>query len=236
MKTVDSGCGRKVTVRADRVFAWQRREGMSVVEILVVLGVLATLIATCAFGAKSVGQRMQTAKCGANLRQLGSVALVYAADHDMSLPVTSHQRSSGGVSWTKTLQDYAGGNRSFRCPSDERQRSYTYVINDYLTPHPAGAPDLDYSRLSRLENPSRTFLFAEAAATHANVDHFHFTTYLGLSLPPEIFASQVGVKRHQGTANYVFADGHLERLSWETVQSLLRHPRSGFVEPLVQTP
>lgn len=172
-------------------------------------------------------QRSKSLKCLSNIRQLGTAALAYAGDHEMTLPFTAHQRSS----WTTTLQQYAGGTVTFTCPCDENVRTFTYAINDYLTPNPAGDPTLDFSRLARLDKPSRTFLFAEAAANYANTDHFHFAEYHGQTIPPEVFSDQVAVMRHGGNANYLFADAHAEAMSWEQAQVLLRTPGSRFVDP-----
>lgn len=172
-------------------------------------------------------QRAKSLKCLSNMRQLGTAALAYAGDHDMTLPFTAHQRSS----WAITLQPYAGGTVTFVCPCDEDVRTFTYAINDYLTPNPAGDPTLDFSRLARLESPSRTFLFAEAAANYANTDHFHFADYHGQIIPPDVFSNQVAVMRHGGNANYLFADAHVQSMSWEQAQVLLRTRGSRFVDP-----
>ncbi len=184
-------------------------------------------------------------KCANNLRVLGSATMLHAADNDMRLPVTSHQRRTGEKSWTLTLQEYASGTVAFRCPGDgNSRRAYSYVINDFLTPNPAGAPYLNFSRLSNLGSPAETFLFGEAAESYSNSDHFHFTSYAseettertgGYSIPPEIFERQVAVERHSGKANYVFADGHMESLSWDHVQKLLAADGSRFVDPTAES-
>jgi prepilin-type processing-associated H-X9-DG protein len=76
-----------------------------------------------------------------------------------------------------------------------------------------------------------TLLFGEASLSYVNSDHFHFSDYAGTPIPPDTFKDQVGVERHSGSANYVFADGHMETLSWEAVQKLLRNVGSRFVDP-----
>ena len=157
---------------------------------------------------------------------------MYAADNQMTLPQTTHQRRKGGVSWTLTLQPYASGTITFKCADDEnKSRPYTYVINDFLTPNPAGAPSLDFSRLSRIERPELTFLFAEAAPSYQNSDHFHFSDYHGHPIPPQVFASQVAVERHGGKSNFLFADGHVETLSWQETQAHLKATASRFADP-----
>lgn len=209
-----------------------RNTAFTLVELLVVMGIVAVLSAVAVPVYSRARQRTLSVKCLSNLRQMGSAAMVYAGEHNMTLPVTSHQVQQGGKSWTLTLQDYAGGKIVFRCPCDENKtRTYTYVINDFLTPNPAGASSLDFSCLVRIESPAQTVLFAEASATYTNSDHFHFAEYYGGRVPASDFASQVAVQRHLGAANYVFADGHMEALTWPAVQALLAKTDGHFVDP-----
>ena len=204
----------------------------TLIELLVVITIIAILAALLVPALGRVQAQARATQCYNNLRQLGASARLYANDHDLTLPVTSHQRRQGGKSWSLTLQEYAGGTILFRCPDDEdKERAYTYLINDFLTPNPSGAPDLDFSRLSRLTTPSRNLLFAEAAKEYLNSDHFHFSDYAGGKMPPGSFKEQVAVKRHAGAAHYVFADAHVESLSWERVQQILDDEESRFVEP-----
>lgn len=204
--------------------------------------VIVTLIAMSAAGVNTLKRKSRDTQCANNMRQLGMAAMLYVTDNNMCLPVSTHQRATGVASWTKTLQEYAGGEAMtvrkdgrpkvvFYCPADEIKRPYTYVINDFLMPNPDGAPDLDFSRLSRVETRTKTFLFAEAARTYANTDHFHLARYRGLTIPDSVFSNQVAVSRHSECANYVFLDGHMETLSWVRVQELLQSPNSSFVEP-----
>ena len=187
----------------------------------------AALIATLAALVFPIHQRAlargRAAECAGALRQLGTAALAYAADHDLKLPGDSH---SGNASWSVALKSYAGGNGVFTCPADERRRPYTYLINDFLTPSPAGAPSLDFSRLPSLERPGETVLFAEASAAYTGSNHFHFSDYAGYELPAEVFEAQVAVARHAGSANYLFADGSLRALSQGMARERLARPAS----------
>ncbi len=210
----------------------KRPSAFTLIELLVVIAIIATLAAVLLPVASRVQDEARATKCLSQLRQLGTAARLFANDNDMTLPVTSHQRAQGGKSWTLTLQDYSGGKIIFRCPSDENKtRTYTYVINDFLTPNPAGATDLDYSRISRLEHPAQTFLFGEASQSYTGSDHFHFADYRGQEISGVVFADQVAAQRHGGSANYVFADCHVEKLTWEQLIKRLGDPLSRFVDP-----
>lgn len=205
------------------------------VELLVVIAVIAVLAALLFPAVASMMARGRSTKCLNYLREIGAASLNYASNNEMNLPVTSHQRRTGGKSWSITLQPYAAGTLCFRCPCDEvADRPYTYAINDFLTPGPAGAPDLDYSKLPRLERPAETILFAELSAAYQFSDHFHFVDYRGVLLPAAIFESQIAAQRHEGAANYVFADGHAETVNWQRVQERLREQGDRLVDPTAE--
>ncbi len=211
------------------------RSAFTLIELLVVTMIIAVLAALLVPVIGRIMAQARTTECANFMRQLGTAARLYANDHEMTLPVTVHQRRSGGKSWSLTLQEYASGKVTFRCPRDEdANRAYTYVLNDFLTPNPAGAEDLDFSKLSRLDRPAQTLLFAEAAQSYTNADHFHFADYRGQRMPARIFQDQVAVERHGGSANYVFADAHMETLSWEQVQDRLRTPGCRLVDPTIE--
>lgn len=206
-------------------------QAFTLVELLVVLaviGVLVTLILP-AFGRTLLQARSE--KCLGNLRQLGTAALLYAADNNMTLPLSSHSGTS--TSWSTVLREYAGERVVFKCPTDEnRTRTYTYVLNEFLTPNPPGTEgqDFNYSRINRIASPRETLLFTELSRTYTS-NHIHFSYYRGAAVPPEIFASQVAVKRHGDSANYFFVDGHVENLTWAEVQKVLGTPGTRFLDP-----
>lgn len=214
----------------------KKHHAFTLVELLVVLATTGVLLAIASASWSEIVGRARATQCLAHLRVIGTATMSYASDNDMTLPATSHQRRSGLQSWTLSLQPYAGGKLSFRCPADEDPtRPYSYVLNDFLTPNPSGARDLDFSRLNRLNRPGSTILFAEAVRD-LNSDHFHFATYRGQATPADVFAGEVAVERHRGGANYLFADGHVENLSWIQVRERLAEPRSRFVDPTGQDP
>jgi prepilin-type processing-associated H-X9-DG protein len=200
--------------------------------MIAVVAVLAALvILTVPWLGRAIEQAKST-RCAANLRVIGAACMGYAADNDMSLPVTTHQRKSRLQSWTLSLQPYAHGTLAFRCPCDEvEERVYTYLINDFLTPNPAGAATLNFSRLSKLGSPSTTVLFGEASQNYQGSDHFHFAKYVGHILPFDFLENQIATERHLGAANYLFADGHVETLTSKRVREILAEPGNRFLDP-----
>jgi prepilin-type processing-associated H-X9-DG protein/prepilin-type N-terminal cleavage/methylation domain-containing protein len=210
----------------------RKTTAFTLIELLVTVAIVAVLATLGISVVGVVNAKGRATKCANQMRNLGAAALLYAADNEMTLPATTHQRRQRIKAWSITLQEYAGGKINYRCPDNpDKKRAYTYLINDFLTPNPAGAPDLNFSKLSALEQPGRTMLFAEAHRDYLNSDHFHFSDYCGRAVPEEVFAKQVAVEAHADGANYVFADGHVETLSWKEVRTFLRTPGRKFVDP-----
>lgn len=177
-------------------------------------------------------QRATEIRCLGNLRRIGMASMLYAADNQMQLPATMHQRRMGLKSWTLSLQPYTNETIEFRCPAEPAGgRAYTYLLNDYLTANPSGAPELDFSRLDRLDEPARTLMFAEASPGYTGSDHFHFSDYYGGRMPIHAFERQVETKRHDGAAHYLFADGHAEPLRHHEVEQRLQRRPSRFLQP-----
>lgn len=203
------------------------RSAFSVVELLVTMGVAGTLVAMAAAGWSAALSRSKAASCLHSLRQVGMAALLYAADNDGRLPQSQHQSDS----WFGSLQGYLDGTRLYRCPADpNKKRNFSYAINDFLTPNPYGEESLDYSRLTTIPSPRSTLLMAECHDKYQGSDHFHFADG-DVGYAPAAFSAEVGVKRHNGAANYLFADGRVEGLTWKMVQAELQKPGSRFIRP-----
>jgi prepilin-type processing-associated H-X9-DG protein len=166
------------------------------------------------------------------MQQLGKATLLYASDNGLCLPDSSH----GIDSWTNSLQPYASGTITFKCPADEvKTRMRTYVINDFLTAAPCGAGNLSDQNLSRLvcvKKPSQTVFFMELSKAAGTPDHLHLAQYQwDGEIPVSEFASLVGVERHPGKkSNYLFADAHMESISWSEAQVRMNQSGSCFID------
>lgn len=201
--------------------------GFSLVELLVVAAIVMIVAALAVAAYGRVRQQGDAARCLANLRAIGMAAALYSNDHEGRLPQSSHQGPA--QAWQYVLPAYVPDRKVFRSPlSPDPGLAYSYALNDYLTARPYGAAQLDFSRRHVIEAPAATMMFALVTAAYGATDHFHFAES---GFGPAVFSAQVATEVIARSGHYLFVDGHVERMPWETLQKELDRPGSRFVRP-----
>ncbi|MBN8247380.1 MAG: type II secretion system protein [Verrucomicrobia bacterium] len=204
-----------------------RIRAFTLIELLVVIAIIAILAGLLLPALAGAQARARATVCLSQLRQLGVGCSLYAGDNQDALPQSAHQ----GASWIGRLAAY-GLTNVYRCPLDtNRSRLSSHAINDFLTPRPFGARELDFSRLTAVPAPSETLHLAEARGDFDGSDHFHFADRSSGGFTTNAFARQVAVLRHRGLANYLHADAHVAGMRWMQVRTLLGPPVTRFVRP-----
>jgi prepilin-type N-terminal cleavage/methylation domain-containing protein len=90
-----------------------RRKGFTIVELLVVMGIIALLIGILIPVISRAQAASRSVTCISTLRNIGHCFYLYAQDNKGTYP----DPGSVGYSWEQLLQPYFHGD--FRCPSDE---------------------------------------------------------------------------------------------------------------------
>lgn len=218
--------------------------GFTLVELLVTVALIGVLIAIAVPVTSNGLMAANRAQCASNLRQIGTGLMLYAADHDGQLPPTTHSTAALGAkgrreSWIYQLDGYLGDVEAVRvCPADrpERRRKIlesegltSYVLNDQVFDPEEDAPHRD-NRLQNIPFPARTmltFVVSDDRPVSRGWDHAHcggWTSWPAILADIEPDRHRVGARakdRLRGSANYLYADGHVGNLAARELKEIV---------------
>lgn len=203
-------------------------QGFTLIELLVTAAIVALLAAGLVGGVRYGISMARRAACAKNMHQIGVGLTGFAMDHDGYFPLTTHTESAEG-SWINTLQPYVGAiDQLLICPSDpqgdERRKNgvSSYVLNEFMAVagrDPFGqASGPSFTHLPSLPQPNKTitvFIGADSLSPSISSDHTHSRNWSSWSnvlddiQPDRHHAGETNAEHTKGSANYLFADGHV---------------------------
>lgn len=205
--------------------------GFSLVELLVVIGIVAILASLLMGGYGRVKDRAAAAGCANNLRQIGMGMTQFASENRNFYPAT-YGNVNGTWAQALVADGYVQDTRIFKCPADKitkapigKARSYTYCSpvmanNNYVN------PTIPLNRLT-IESPTTQYMITEwhSSDPYATWDGGN-TINAGWDI--------VGAPNGHSAAgrSFLFADGHVEQRS----QAKASDPFSGWVLNQVTNP
>jgi len=187
-----------------------KRGGFTLVELLVVLGIIAVLTAILFPVFLRARESARQATCTAHMQQLYQAAKMYSDDHDRTIvPARIDQPGTGnrGITWCVILQPYIKNDKILTCPSDPDPTAtdqstclpHSYGINYLLSFNARYGPYPFVASYSFVQRPADTVLFFELKSTAKAMGSSYYSERI----------SRVDF-RHRDLADCAFMDGHVK--------------------------
>ena len=200
-----------------RTNAW----AFTLIEVLVVIGIMAILAALLLPALALARQKGQQTVCINNVRQLTLAVIMYADENNDTLPPAAYNDSNDNeVDWPSLLDSYTGHVAKIHlCPTDRLSKVNSFGLNelafvDLTDPNPG-----PLTHLASFHKPSRTIMQGDIGTEDDFVTPRPDT--LKLTAPGSPLNDDEDARpstRHLGRCDLGFMDGHEEH--WYSVSIL----------------
>lgn len=214
------------------------QRGFTLVELLLALVILAVLLAIMFSAVNTARNAAGNAQCVNNLRRVGVAFAAYASDHNGVLYL-HYNSASGTTRWSDCLIGIAGGGMGgtdylqngasvMICPS-VAPKSYTSPLTGFVYGslpsvgtdpkdtaafNPVAGTFSRAVKLVRIPNPASYWLLADSWS-------IPYSKQIYIIYPTKDARVHL---RHQGKANFLFADGHVQALGPKELPNLSPNP------------
>ena len=231
-------------------YSTDSHRAFTLVELLVVIAIVAVLTALAVPAVGGALESSQRSKCASNMKSIGAGIHLYAAEHHGKLP--SINCLNPDTTWIEQLQPYLGTNYTMVrvCPADPRaaqklrtSHATSYLLNErveadsFVDENGELVPgEAVFDRHLRIANPSRAIIMflGNTNRTATGTDHIHsglMRSWNGLrrEIWPDAFGGGLP-DGTRGSANYLFADGHVQNIAATTMKQRLEAGQDITVE------
>jgi prepilin-type processing-associated H-X9-DG protein len=223
----------------------QCRRGVTLLELVLAMGILAALMGVIlpAVGAARIAA--QRTVCASNMRSIGQALASYCVENRGRFPESTHSAALQlDRAWIYTLAKHLGDIDRVRIsPADPRgeqrlaNKGSSYVLNEYIT---VAGTDETLS-MQHVRRPSETMTVLTASDRMSVTtfgDHTHSRNWFRLPtnawnrILADIQPDRHGgnASRVAGSANYLFADGHVESIAAATIKTYA-DTNTNFIRP-----
>lgn len=214
------------------------RQAFTLIELLVVIAIIALLAAILFPVFSRARENARKSSCSNNIKQIGLGLMQYSQDYDETMVsgrmvANTGLPSNGYMNYVDLLQPYVKSYQLFRCPSNTRSNtdiqdgllggvgSSRLAKISYMTPIDdntggagsdcaIGARESIGPNLSDFTNTSQTIAIVEGNAN--NTDFRPTGSYWNGPSAGDSGGNPALYFGHMGTANFLFADGHVKAL------------------------
>jgi prepilin-type N-terminal cleavage/methylation domain-containing protein/prepilin-type processing-associated H-X9-DG protein len=194
-----------------------KHRGFTLIELLVVIAIIAILAAILFPVFAQVREKARATSCLSNVRQHALAALMYAQDHDETLPPGAYEIETETeeieVLWPQLLAPYVRSDGLHRCPSDARSKQYSYGLNERLFVDLTDDESPAIATLGSVETPTERVMLGDTGMGDDGTTVRPDTIKLVAPSSPlddDFDARPAG--RHQGRCTLAFVDGHARAL------------------------
>lgn len=234
-----------------------QKNGFTLVELLISIAIIAMLIGLLLPAVQAARESTRRLRCSSNMRQIGLALMQFAELHSGALPqVVGHDDHFEDAddhdheeheSWIFSAAPFMEHVDALRiCPSDPLRETRTaekrtsYALNSYLSLRVPGAQ----RDLRKLSASSRTIMLMEAT-DHLHGDHVEAHEWFDEEARHnhiddddgdhadvfDVIRHDLAVERHAGSANYLYADGHVAAIPSSQISEWVDAPLFNFAKP-----
>ena len=199
-----------------------KRNGFTLVEVLVVIAIIAVLAALLFAVFARVRERGRNASCQSNLRQIAMAMQQYVGDNDGVFPpmlVMADKSTPNSTSshWDEIINPYIKSRAIFYCPTNKAESSWVYTGGN-LPGYSYNSFDLNRRDKARAFLGQHESNFDALSDVALNTDEPIWTEN---SSEVETIETSCGpqplIDLHSGGANFSYGDGHIKWLSSQQV-------------------